>query len=43
VPVQSADFTAVVLHLPNQSVLVVLVYIKEKNIEVLQDITNKLY
>ena len=41
--VQSADLTIAVLHLPNRLVLVISVYIKGKNIEVLQDITGKLY
>ena len=42
VPVQSSDLTAVVLRLPDRSVLVVSVYVEGQNEEALVQATNKL-
>jgi hypothetical protein len=43
IPVQSADLTAVVLQLPDRSVLVVSVYIEGNNVEALLDTVSKLH
>ena len=42
IPVQSADLTAVVLRLPDRSILVVSVYVQGNDTEALIDTTEKL-